>query len=109
LKKDCQRIEHLGLTLAEAKQLLNTIQQRLHERQISAFLAAHSYCKACGAALQVKGYHTRRCRKLCGTFKLPSPRLYNCQCQRRKITTYHPLTALLNESVAVELLCIETK
>ena len=28
LKKDCQRIEHLGLTLKEAKQLLKTTQQR---------------------------------------------------------------------------------
>jgi hypothetical protein len=29
LKKHCQRIAHLGLTLAEVKQLLTTLQQRL--------------------------------------------------------------------------------
>jgi hypothetical protein len=34
LQKDSQRIEHLGLTLAEAKQLLTMIQQRLLEQQI---------------------------------------------------------------------------
>jgi hypothetical protein len=28
LQKDAQRIEHLGLTLREAKQLLNTIRKR---------------------------------------------------------------------------------
>jgi hypothetical protein len=32
LQKDCQRVEHLGLTLAEAKQLLTTIQQCVLER-----------------------------------------------------------------------------
>jgi hypothetical protein len=35
LTKNCKRIEHLGLTLAEAKQLLNTIQQRLLEQQVT--------------------------------------------------------------------------
>jgi hypothetical protein len=29
LQKDCQRIEHLGLTLAESKQLLKRIQHKL--------------------------------------------------------------------------------
>ena len=34
LKKDTTRLEHLGLTLTEAKQLLKTIQQRLLQRQL---------------------------------------------------------------------------
>ena len=38
LKKDATRLEHLGLTLKEAKQLLKTIQHRLLQRQIDAFL-----------------------------------------------------------------------
>jgi hypothetical protein len=33
LDKACQQIEHLGLTLAEAKQLLATLQHHLLERQ----------------------------------------------------------------------------
>ena len=37
LQKDSQRIEHLGLTVREAKQLLNTIQQRLLRHQVDAF------------------------------------------------------------------------
>ena len=37
LQKDSQRIEHLGLTLREAKQLLNTIQQRLLRHQVDCF------------------------------------------------------------------------
>jgi hypothetical protein len=62
LQKDCRRIEHLGLTLAEAKQLLTTIQHRMLQHQVEAFLASHSTCADCGAALQVKGAHTRSFR-----------------------------------------------
>jgi hypothetical protein len=69
LKKDHRRIEHLGLTLAEAKQLLNTIQQRVLQRQVDALLDAYSSCPDCGALLKVKGYHNRLFRTLFGTFK----------------------------------------
>ena len=41
LTKDCQRIEPLGLALAEAKQLLTLIQQHLLAQQSDAVLAAH--------------------------------------------------------------------
>src|SRR5215510_13468150 len=109
LTKHCKRIEHLGLTHAEAKQLLNTIQQRLLERQVTAFLAAHAHCETCGAALNVKGTHTRTFRTLFGTFKVPSPRFWHCRCHRRQPTTCRPLTALLTEAVAPERLFIETK
>jgi hypothetical protein len=51
LNKDSQRIEHLGLTLAEAKQLLTMIQQRLLAQQVVAFLASHAHCTSCGSAL----------------------------------------------------------
>jgi len=52
LQKDCQRIEHLGLTLVEAKQLLTTLQQCVLQQQVDAFLASHSHCQTCGAPLQ---------------------------------------------------------
>ena len=108
LMKDSQRIEHLGLALAEAKQLLTLIQQHLLAQQIDAFLAAHSCCEGCGA-LKVKGDQTRTFRTLFGTFTLSSPRLFHCRCQHRKTITFRPLTSLLTEPVAPELLLIETK
>jgi hypothetical protein len=48
LKKDHRRIEHLGLTLQEAKRLLHTIQHRVLQRQAAMFLDASSTCKDCG-------------------------------------------------------------
>ena len=38
LDKNHQRIEQLGLTLAEAKQLLSTLQRHLLQHQVDAFL-----------------------------------------------------------------------
>jgi len=38
LNKNHQRIEHLGLTLAEAKQLLSTLQRHLLQQQVDTFL-----------------------------------------------------------------------
>ena len=109
LKKDTQRIEHLGLTLTEAKQLLNMIQKRLLQQQVAMFLDGCSTCPDCDTLLKAKGYQTRTFRTLFGTFKLASPRLFHCRCRRRKTTSFRPLSALLTESAAPELLLMETK
>jgi len=110
LEKACQRIEHLGLTLSKAKQILAALQQRLVDQQTSAFVVAHAQCEHCGTALRIKGYHPRTFRTLFGTVTLTSPRLYRCRRrQRRKTTIFRPLNALLTDSVAPERLFMETK
>jgi len=109
LQKDCQRIEQLGLTLKEAKQLLTTTQKRLLQHQVEAFLDGCSTCPDWGAPLKAKGSQTRSFRTLFGTFKLASPRLFHCRCRRRKTTSFRPLSALLMESTTPELLFMETK
>jgi hypothetical protein len=109
VEKPHERIEHLGLTLAQAKAILKTLQQQLVERQATAFVEAQAQCDSCGKALGIKGYHTRTFRTLFGTIALTSPRLYHCRCQRRKTTTFRPLNALLTDAVAPKLLFMETK
>jgi len=104
VEKPHQRIEHLGLILAEAKAVLKRLQQHLVEQQGTAFVAAHAQCDHCGKSLGIKGYHTRTFRTLFGTVTLTSPWLYHCRCQRRKATTFQPLNALLTDAVAPELL-----
>src|SRR5215510_7204755 len=79
LQKDSQRIEHLGLTRREAKQLLTTLQKCLLQHQVEAFLDGCSTCPDCGTPLKAKGYQSRSFRTLFGTFKLPSPRLFHCR------------------------------
>jgi len=47
LNKDHERLEHLGLTLAEAKALLQEVQRQILTRQITTFLAVHTPCPTC--------------------------------------------------------------
>ena len=109
LTKNHQRIEHLGLTLAESKHLLSTLQRHLLQQQVDAFLDTCSTCPDCGTPLKLKARASRSFRTLFGTFKFYSPRLEHCGCKRRKTSSFRPLSALLTESVAPELLYMESK
>jgi hypothetical protein len=109
LHKNSQRIEHLGLTLAEAKQLLSTLQRHLLQQHVDTFLDRCATCADCGALRKVKAHASRSLRTLFGTDKLYSPRLEHCDCTRRKPASFRPLSALLTESVTPELLSMEAK
>ncbi len=109
LNKHNQRIEHLGLTLAESKQLLSTLQRQLLQQQINTFLDTRSACPDCGTLLKLKARGSRSFRTLFGTLKFSSPRLEHCDCTRHKTSSFRPLSALLTESVAPELLYMEAK
>jgi hypothetical protein len=109
LNKNHQRIEHLGLTLAESKQLLSTLQRQLLQQQINAFLDTRSTCPDCGTPLKLKARGSRSFRTLFGTLKFSSPRLEHCDCTRHTTSSFRPLSALLTESVAPELLYMEAK
>src|SRR5882672_1668604 len=109
LTKNHQRIAHLGLTLAESKQLLSTLQRHLLQQQVDTFLDARSTCPDCGTPLTLKAHGSRSLRTLFGTCKFSSPRLEPCDCQGPKTSSFRPLAALLTESVAPELLYMEAK
>jgi hypothetical protein len=109
LNKNHQRIEHLGLSLAESKQLLGTIQRQILQQQVHTFLDAHSTCPDCGAPLALKERGSKSFRTLFGTFKFYSPRLKQCDCKRRNTASFRPLSALLTQPVAPELLYMEAR
>src|SRR4029450_4192541 len=90
LNKSHQRIEHLGLTLAESKQLLSTLQRHLLQKQVDTFLDTHAMCPDCGAPLQLKARGSRSFRTLFGAFKVSSPRLEHCGCTRRTNSSLPP-------------------
>src|SRR5215510_15158503 len=109
LNKHHQRIEHLGLTLAESKQLLSTLQRHLLQQQITTFLDTRSTCPDCGTSLKLKACGSRSFRTVFGTFTFSSPRLEHCDCTRHTTSSFRPLSVLLTESVAPELLYMEAK
>ena len=57
----------------------------------------------------MKAHASRSFRTLFGTLTLDSPRLEHCDCTRQKTSSFRPLSALLPESVAPELLYMEAK
>ena len=59
LNKHNQRIEHLGLSLAESKEVLSTLQRHLLKQQVDTFLDTCSTCPDCGTPLKLKARSSR--------------------------------------------------
>ena len=104
LNKNNQRIEHLGLSLAESKQLLGTLQRHLLQQQVTTFLDTHATCPDCGTPLQLKARGSRSLRPWFGTCQCSSPRRERCDGQGRKTVSFRPRSALLTAPVAPALL-----
>src|SRR5918911_313113 len=109
LNKDHERLEQLGLTLAEARALLLELQCQVLTRQIAAFLASRTACPSCGRRRGVKDHKTILFRTVFGKLELASPRLRRCPCQHAGRATTSPLVELLPDHTAPELLYLESK
>lgn len=99
----------LGLTLREAKTLLEGVQRAMVEEQIAEYLTAQSACPECGKKRLHKGAHELVYRSLFGKLKLHSPRLFHCGCEPQMSHTFSPLAQLLTERTAPELFYLEAK
>lgn len=109
LERADHRLAVVGLSLAEAKTLLADVQNRLVAAQASDYVARQRPCSACGRRRPIKGYETIAFRTAFGVVRLPSPRLIHCGCQAAEAKTFSPLTTLLTEHTAPELLYLESK
>lgn len=101
--------EQVGLTLAEAKGTVHGLQETVVHHQVDDYLREQRHCPACGQHRKQKGKHTLVYRTLFGSFQLPSPRFYRCCCQDTGPRSCSPLTTVLSERTAPELLYLETK
>jgi hypothetical protein len=101
--------EALGLTLAEAKALLQGVQRTMVTEQTTAYLDAQRRCPACQVPRRCKGHHQLVYRTVFGKLTLPSPRWYTCRCQTIEPRSFSPLAELLQEHTAPELLYLEAK
>jgi len=109
LERHSLRPEDVGLTLAEAKQMLGSIQRVMVQEQVAEYIAKQSRCGDCGRTLARKGQHEIVFRTLFGELQLPSPRLYSCSCRKITRTSFIPLAEQLPERTAPELAYLETK
>jgi hypothetical protein len=109
LDKQHERLEHLGLSLAEAKTILLELQRQVLTRQIAAFLATRVVCPSCDRPRGIKDRKNIVFRTLFGNLELTSPRLRRCPCQHDGQLSTSPLVELLSEHTTPELLYLETK
>jgi hypothetical protein len=110
LERHALRPETLGLTLSEAKALLQEIQTAMVTHQSTECVTQQLACPDCGRIRSQKGKHQVVFRTLFGTVRLESPRLYHCGCCRAEAPrSFSPLAALLPERTAPELAYLETK
>lgn len=107
--KSVDRLEALGLSMAEAKALLHTSQMRIVAAQAQAFAHHMRACPACGKLRGIKDTRVTRFRTLFGKVDVPGPRLRHCGCYRGAAKTFCPLTKLLTGHAAPELLYLEAK
>ena len=68
-------IANLGLTLAEAKQLLVSVQQEVVAAQAHHYAMFRPDCRSCGGRCHVKGWRPRRIATLFGEVRVKLPRL----------------------------------
>lgn len=101
--------ETLGITLAEAKDLLANVQTTMVKEQTNEYIRKQRSCPLCGKSQSQKGNHKIVFRSLFGKIKLPSPRLYACLCHPQEKRSFSPLAELLSERTAPELLYLQTK
>jgi hypothetical protein len=102
-------VESLGLTLAEARELLCGLQQAVVTKQTAEFAEQQSHCSSCGARRARKGEHDIVFRTAFGKLTLSSPRYYRCSCASAAVKSVSPLAELLTERTAPELVYLESK
>ena len=101
--------ETLGMTLAEAKDLLAHVQASMAQEQTSEYIEQQRPCPHCGKVRSDKGQHRIVFRSLFGKLSLLSPRLYTCSCQPQEQQSLSPLVQCLPERTAPEWLYLQAK
>lgn len=109
LERKEPRLENIGLSLREAKQLLAAIQTTIVERQVTDYLETQRACPRCGQIRGLNGSHPVRFQTLFGNLELRSPRWNHCGCQPNPAKTFSPLSDLLPEHASPERLYLEAK
>ncbi len=102
-------LENLGLKLTEAKDLLAAIQHAMVQEQVDAFRKQSKQCPECQMVRNSKGSYGLTFRSLFGNVIVDSPRLFHCECANSDAKTFSPLSELLPQHAAPELVYLETK
>jgi hypothetical protein len=81
-------VDTLGLQLAEAKNLLQDVQELVVGEQVRTCVAEQARCPCCGRTRRHKDSDSIVMRTLFGTLHLRSPRWYHCPCKPQPTRTF---------------------
>ena len=109
MERDDLTAESLGLSVADSKALLQSLQEVVVEWQMNTYLDSQRHCPDCGQLRHSKGSHHIAFRTVFGTIPVESPRLEHCSCQAHDTQSFSPLAVLLPEHTTPELLYLESK
>jgi hypothetical protein len=109
LDKGHDRLELLGLSLGEGKAVLTQLQTQIVTAQAAAYVADRRSCPVCLCRLQSRDQGQVIFRTAFGNVSISSPRFHRCGCDPAQSRTFRPLSGLLTEHTAPELLYLETK
>jgi hypothetical protein len=109
LTRDVLSPETLGLTLAEAKTVLHSLQVHLTRQQVSTYQQQQLPCPDCQQLRRVKDSRKLVYHSLFGKLNLHTTRLFQCGCQPHEKKSISPLSDLLSERTTPELLYLESK
>jgi hypothetical protein len=109
LEKTTTEDASVGLSVAESKTVLKTLQSVIVQRQAYLYSEAHRCCPECQKPRRIKGSTTIQHRTLFGIVSIPNQRLYTCACHSGESKTQSVLSAWLPEHNSPELQYLETK
>ena len=92
----------LGLSLAEAKEVLASLQRHLVQAQAEEHCQARRRCPRCGGQRPLKDRRPRQLRSLFGVVKVRAPRFGPCQCNVTLCTTNSPVTEIMPDRCTPE-------
>ena len=99
----------LGLSLEDAKTVLHGLQRQLVTKQVEDYQQQQQACPDCQQPRRLKDRRKLTYRSLFGKLQLKCDRLFHCDCQSHEKKSVSPLSDLLPERTAPELLYLETK
>jgi hypothetical protein len=109
LSKSISPDSMIGLSLAESKLLLKTLQQYIVEHQARQFVQTQKHCICCQSKRRVKDYRNSYYRTLFGVVSLRSPRLFYCEFEKNDRRSFSVISQWLPERVSPELQYLEAK
>ena len=100
----------LGLSMADNKSLLGSIQQHFLDLQVQSVSSKHAHCQQCTLPLKRKDSHSIEYRTLLGKFTLPNTRYFSCncgECSAKK--SFSVLSDILTTHTHPELLYLQAR